>query len=240
MATKKHLEFFKNKKSSDELFKEFGYKSGANILKEVLEEGFVINDKDKKFYLTDTGKRKLKEIKNQERKEKKSLILKHPLLSVLISVALTALLTYLITISAINYENELSLKFLGENEITVPPNQAIDFNGIVIYNPTNKKISLKNMYVDRPASWINNQQPLPEQNGERNNEDKIVYNIPNLVNEYTPYMVLESGDTKLMSGKFTFTAPSKEGTYALEFYTLTLDDKRYNLDKRLIVNVVEQ
>lgn len=239
MATKEQLEFFKNKKSSDELFKEFGYQSGVNILKEVLEEGFVIDDKDKKFYLTDTGKRKLKEMKNEEREEKKSLILKHPLLSVLISVALTALLTYFVTISAINYENELSLKFLGENEITVPPSQTIDFNGIVIYNPTSKKVSLKNMYVDRPASWINNQRQVSEQDGEENNEDEVIYNVPGLVQDYAPYMVLESGDTKLMSGQFTLTAPSKEGKYALSFYTLTLDGKRHEVDKKLIIEVVE-
>ena len=51
----------------------------------------------------------------------------------LILILATSFLTYLVTINSIDYENQLSVRFLGEDEITVPPNQVIPFNGIIIY-----------------------------------------------------------------------------------------------------------
>ena len=202
----------------------------------MLEEGFV-DSTNKKLTLTETGKKKFKEFKNEERKGRKSLLLKHPLITGIILVLLTVFLTYFITIKSIDYENELSVRLIGENKITVPPNQTIDFNGITIYNPTGNKVSLKNLYIERPKGWIKYQPSLPNK-VDTNNNSEITYNVPTLVDEYTPYMILESGETKLMSGQFILIVPYREGTYDLNFYIETLDGKRYFIDRKLIVNVI--
>jgi len=238
MVTIEQLDFFRRERTTEELLKEFGNVSGTNMLKEVIEEGFV-NSEGKKFKLDESGRKKLEELKEIERKERKILLLKHPLLTGIILVLLTAFLTYLITINSIDYENELSVRFIGENTITVPPNQTIDFNGITVYNPTGKKVSLKDMYIERSNNWIN-YQPISPNQKETKEDIGITYNIPTLVNDYAPYMALESGETKLMLGQFKLSAPYKEGRYELNFYVETLDGKKYYIDRKLIVNVVEE
>lgn len=238
MVTKDELNYFKEKRTLDELFKSFGFKSGTNILKEVLEEGFV-ESKDKKLKLTDSGKNKLRELKNVEKKEKKYSLLKHPLLAIILSVILTALFTYLITAHFINVENELSVSFIGENKITAPPNETISFNGITIYNPTDKKVSISNVYVERPYEWIK-YQPNKEVLESDSEEKDFSYSIPEIVTDYKPYMVLERGETKLMSGQFNLKAPPKEGTYQLNFYVKTEDGKKYYIDRKMIVEVVQK
>ena len=75
---------------------------------------------------------------------------------------------------------------------------------------------------------------------EKSEDIGIMYNIPTLVNDYAPYMALESGETKLMLGQFKLSAPYKEGRYELNFYVETLDGKKYYIDRKLIVNVVEE
>ena len=238
MVTKEELSYFKEERTSDELFKRFGFKSGTNILKEVIEEGFV-KPENKKLSLTESGKNKLNELKDAEKKEKKDSWLKNPLMAIILSVILTAAFTFLITSHFMDVENELSVRFIGENKIITPPNETIAFNGITIYNPTSKKVGIGNVYVERTADWIK-YQPDKIINKNVQTQEEISYSIPEIVNDYEPYMVLESGETKLMSGQFSLNVPSKEGLYELNFYIETLDGERYYVDRKMIVEVVQK
>lgn len=232
MISKKHLEFFKEERTSDEVTNEFGFKTGCDILKEFIEEGII----DKNLKLTNLGKRKLDETGEEENNNKKRDFFKHPLFIVVVSVLLTAFFTYIITINSINHEDELTVSFIGENEISVLSNQTIPFNSITIYNPTGKKVSLKDMYVERPNDWIK-YQPTSLNQKPSNESLEVTYNTPTLIGKYEPYMVIDSGETELMSGQFNLVAPYRKGVYELNFCVETLDGKKYYIDRRLIVEV---
>lgn len=238
MVTQEELSFFIKCKTSEELFEKFGYKSGTDILKEVLEEGFV-DSRNNKLCLTKIGKNKLNQFKKIESKKQKNYLLQHPLLLVIISVVLTAFLTFVITAHFMNLENELSVRFIGENKIITPPNNTIAFNGITIYNPTSKKVSINNVYVERSSDWIKNQY-REDINKTTQGQENITYVIPEIVNNYSPYMILESGETKLMNGQFNLKVPNKEGIYELNFYVETLDGKKYYVDRKMIIEVEEK
>jgi len=229
---KEELEFFSKNRTSEKIFEEFGFKRGENILKELTDEGFI-TPKDKKFKISKLGKKELEKIRKSMKKEKKKLLLKHPLTVTIFSCTLTAILTLTITLIILNLQSGLSVQLIGNNEIMVPPGQNIQFNLITIYNPTNTKVSLKNMHVRYPYGWLTKEEKNTEEG-----DSGIGYSIPTLAGDYTPYMVLEGGETKLMEGQFNLIAPDKEGTYKLNFYTETLDGRKYYINRKLIVKVI--
>lgn len=242
---KEYLEFFKDSKTSKELFEKFGYKTGTDILKKLFEEGFIKHSEDKKrYHLSGFGKKKLKELKNESKKIEKKEFLNKPLNVAIICIILTAFVTYVVTIKSIDYENTLSVSLYGKQEIILKPKQKFQFNSIIIYNPASKKVNLEKIYIKNDYNWIrwnNAQKEEKEQiNIPSENNKTTEYDIPKLESDYKPYMEIEAGESRIINGLFFLTSPIKEGDYKLYFIAKTLDGKEYKIDRPLIIKIIEE
>lgn len=240
----KYLEYAERKEKSKKILDDFGPLEGVNILKEIFENGYA-DSKDGKLFLTELGKSKLLELRKVHKGNSVKLFFKHPLvvgiLVFLITFPLAYYLAYSSTIKGIDYENTLSVNLYGKSEITLEPTQSFEFNGITIYNPTDKKVVLKNTYIDSDYEWTkwNKYQKVlavPEVVNDFN--QSLVYDTPELQANFIPYMSLESGETSIINGYFQLTSPEKEGDYSLTFYVETLDGKKFYINRPLIIHVV--
>ena len=160
------------------------------------------------------------------------------LLTISVSIPLTAYLTHKNTIESIEYQKSLTLSLLGKQNINIKPEQYFQFNGLIVYNPTNNKISLKGVYILSDEQWFRwNKGHISEKPAEIK-VNETVFDLPQLETSYTPYMELEPGETKLINGFFEFISPKENGEYKLTFFTETIDGKRYVGDKPLIINII--
>ncbi len=72
MSEKQELSFFKEKRKIEDVLEEFGNNTGINIIKGLLEEGFIEN-KDKYFQLNERGNKVLNRLSGEEILEKDQL-----------------------------------------------------------------------------------------------------------------------------------------------------------------------
>lgn len=244
------LEFFKSPKREEDAGKKWGERTGGRVFNHLLLEGFIEENEDKKEYynLSESGKNQLKELKEAYKKENKNNFLNKPLNVVIISVLLTAIImvpaTYIITIKIIDYENILTVSLYGKQQITLRPEQEFSFNGIMIYNPTSNKINLENIYIKGDYNWLKWSNAQKEENKQVEvlfeENESVEYDTPELKKDYKPYMELEAGESSIMKGLFPLTAPIKPGGYKLYFFIKTLDGKQYEINRPLMIEVVEE
>jgi len=129
----------------------------------------------------------------------------------------------------------LVLDFLGQHEFIAKPNETYRFNGILVYNPSAKVISVREIIMYAPNNWFEkptNQQQKPEVNLPR---------LPEIgkeqETEFQPYMEIPSGKIEQMKGLFFLKTPSKEDDYYLRFCAVTYDDKQFCTKDNLIIHV---
>ena len=177
-------------------------------------------------------------------KEKTNIVssktVKHPLFVGIIVALVSIFLTHQYDLRTIEYQKSLEetlvLDFLGQHEFIAKPNERYRFNGILIYNPSAKVISVREIVMYAPNSWFEKPIDQPQQRPE--------INLPKLPEigkeqqiEFQPYMEIPSGKIEQMKGMFFLKTPSKEDDYYLRFCAVTYDDKQFCTKDNLIIHV---
>ena len=170
--------------------------------------------------------------------------LKHPLvvalLVALISIPLTAWITYHYAVKSIDYEKNLEenliVGFIDGNEFNATKDTFYSYDKISIENPSGKQINVKQLtYNPLLIEWFDN-------NLKPNETQKVQQDIPPLKNtdfqkKFEPFMSLSAGQISQMDGYFYLRTPSKQGTYYLKVCALTYSNKEFCAKDYLILHV---
>jgi len=167
-------------------------------------------------------------------------IITHPLFVGIVVALISIWGTHQYDLKTIEYqkslEENLVVDFLGQHEFIVKPNEKYKFNGILIYNPSSKQISVKEILMYAPKTWFE------EKNKSQKQKPQI--NLPSLPKigeeeqtKFQPYMEIPSGKIEQMKGFFTLITPSKEDDYYLKFCVITYSSKQFCTRDNLIIHV---
>ncbi len=239
---------------ADSMKEEIGFSSNEKSIasfKYLKENGFIetIWNKDEEipFHSKITSKG-MKFLEKKRFIEKSKQFLAHPLvvaiITALIIAPISVYLTYIASISSINYEyesqNQPNIVILNPKQVAAEPDKNYNYNSIVFYNPSLKAITLQSFQYIPSEGWF------PKVNSGLENNISKGQDMPELPtfsikdvwqSSYKPYMTLEAGKPEQMTGYFTFHTPKEEGEYYIMFCAYTLDDKQFCSKDTLSINV---
>lgn len=177
----------------------------------------------------------------ERQKVKIKSFLKHPLFVGIVCVLFTAYITYNLTIMQIDYqkalEEQLTLKFEKTiTEYSVNKSQDYVFSGILITNPTNRRIDIEQVSYRASAGFLEvSNETIKQQSAQT--LSTFQQSVQTQQSEFKPYMSLEAGETKRMDGYFYLVMPKISGKYSLQFCVKTYTNKEFCMPQYLTLDV---